>query len=421
MGPDDLAPLFIIALLLIVSGVFSAAEISFLTMGRRRARRATSGRVARMLDAMLTRPAATLGALLVTITSLKYAAEAVAAQWVITDLNLPVWVAVASVALVMLIFAEVVPISYAAANPERVARAVVPPVWAVSGILSPLARAIGFIADRLARLLGGAPSPEPPITEGEIRAIVDIQAETGSLEEEEKVMIHQIFEFGDMVAREVMIPRTDIFAIPQEATADDAGDVATEHRISRLPVYRGSLDDIVGTVHVKDVIPLLAAQKSQTPVTAVLRQPMFVPETKKLSDLLTEFRRTRRTLAIVLDEYGGTAGLVTLEDLLEEVVGDIYDEYDVVRPTVERIDDVVMLDARLSVDDASEALGVTLPQGEYDSLAGLLYARLGVVPRRGDEVVVSGMRLIVAEIDGHRITRVSAAPLPADTGPEATG
>jgi putative hemolysin len=412
MSAGDLRPLAVIALLLLVSGLFSAAEISFLTLGRRRAKRAAEARLAAMLGAMLSRPGATLGAILVTITAVNYSAEAIAADWVITDLKLPVWIAIVGMGLLVLLFAEIVPISYAAANPERVARAVVVPVWLITGILLPAARAAGFVAERLARLLGGAPGPEPPITEGEIRAIVDIQAETGSLEEEEKVMIHQIFEFGETVAREVMVPRTDMFAIPDDATAADAGKVATEHRISRMPVYRESLDDIIGAVHVKDVIPLLAAQKGETPVTTVMRAPMFVPETKKLSDLLTEFRRMRRTLAIVLDEYGGTAGLVTLEDLLEEVVGDIYDEYDLIRPTVERLPDAVMLDGRLGVDEAGEELGVRLPQGEYDSLAGLLYARLGVVPRLGDEVTVAGIRLIVAEIDGHRITRVRAVPTP---------
>ena len=411
MGPDDLRPLLVMAVLLTVSALFSAAELSFLTLGRRRARRAAEGRFALMLDAMLARPAITLGAILVTITSVNYSAEAVAANWVIGR-DLPLWMAIAGAALLVLVFSEVVPISYAAANPERVARAVVVPVRLVTWVLSPLARVAGFIAEQLAYLLGGGPTPERPISEGEIRAIVDIQAETGSLEEEEKVMIHQIFEFGDTVAREVMVPRTDMFAIPHDATAADAGRGATEHRISRMPVYGENLDDIVGTVHVKDVIPLLAAQQGGTPVTTVMRQPMFVPETKKLSDLLTEFRRTRRTLAIVLDEYGGTAGLVTLEDLLEEVVGDIYDEYDVIRPSVERLADGVMLDGRLGVEEASEALGVELPEGEYDSVAGLLYAKLGVMPRLGDEVAVAGLRLAVAELNGHRITRVRVLPDP---------
>jgi putative hemolysin len=423
MGPDDLRPPLVVAVLLTVSALFAAAELSFLTLGRRRARRAAEGRLALMLDAMLARPAITLGAILVTITSVNYSAEAVAANWVIGR-GLPLWMAIVVTALLVLVFSEVVPIGYAAANPERVARAVVVPVRLVTWVLSPVARVAGFIAEQLAYLFGGRPTPERPITEGEIRAIVDIQAETGSLEEEEKVMIHQIFEFGETVAREVMVPRTDMFAIPHDATAADAGRVATEHRISRMPVYGESLDDIVGTVHVKDVIPLLASQQGGTPVTTVMRKPMFVPETKKLSDLLTEFRRTRRTLAIVLDEYGGTAGLVTLEDLLEEVVGDIYDEYDVIRPSVEHVADGVMLDGRLGVEEASEALGVDLPEGEYDSVAGLLYARLGVMPRLGDEVAVAGLRLAVAELDGHRITRVRVLPdpkRPASPGTAGSG
>jgi putative hemolysin len=415
MGLDDLRPLLVIAVLLLVSGLFSAAELSFLTLGRRRARRLAEGRLALMLDAMLSRPGATLGAILITITAMNYSAEAIAANWVIGK-DLPVWIAIVVMAVLVLVFAEMVPISYAAANPERVAREVAAPVWLLTRVLTPVARAVGFLAEKLAHLLGGGPAAERPITEGEIRAIVDIQAETGSLEEEEKVMIHQIFEFGDKVAREVMVPRTDMHALPEEATAADAGKVATEHRISRVPVYRGSLDDIIGTVHVKDVIPLLAAKKGDAPVTTVMRAPMFVPETKKLSDLLTEFRRARWTLAIVLDEYGGTAGLVTLEDLLEEVVGDIYDEYDLVRPMVERLADGVMLDARLSIGEASDALGLQLPEGDYDSLAGLLYARLGAVARRGDEVRLGGVRFTVAELAGHRITRVRAV-LPPAPGP----
>jgi putative hemolysin len=412
MALDDLRSLLVIALLLMVSGLFSAAELSFLTLGRRRARRLAEGRLAAMMEAMLARPGATLGAILITITAMNYSAEAIAANWVIGR-GLPVWTAIVGMAALVLIFAEVVPISYAAANPERVARAVVAPVWLLTRVLTPAARAVGFAAEQLAHLLGGGPAAERPVTEEEIRAIVDIQAEAGSLEEEEKVMIHQIFEFGDRVAREVMVPRTDIHALPEKATAADAGRVATEHRISRVPVYRDSLDDVIGTVHVKDVIPLLAAQKGEAPVTTVMRAPMFVPETKKLSELLSEFRRARRTLAIVLDEYGGTAGLVTLEDVLEEVVGDIYDEYDLVRPTVERLADGVMLDARLSIEEASDALGVQLPEGDYDSLAGLLYARLGVLARRGDEVRVAGIRLMVAELAGHRITRVRAVVEPA--------
>lgn len=409
MSPSDLRPLIAIAVLLLISGLFSAAELSFLAMGRRRSRRRAAGRVAVLLKRLLANPGATLGAILVTITAVNYTAEAIAAKWVITTLGLPVWVAIAGMAVLVLVFAEVVPISYAAANPARVARVTMVPVWVVTSVLSPVARITGFVADKLTRLLAGGPRPEPPVTEGEIRAIVDLQAETGVLEEEEKVMIHQIFEFGDKVAREVMVPRTDMVGISGDATVAEAGLAATEHRISRMPVYGENLDDIIGTVHVKDLLPSLAAGKREAPVSSVMREPLRVPETKKLSELLTEFRLSRRTLAIVVDEYGGTAGLVTLEDLLEEVVGDIYDEYDVVRPAIEHtVGGGIILDGRMNIDEASNALGVQLPEGDYDSLAGLVYAHLGVVPRIGDEVDLDGVSLIVEELDGHRIVRVRA-------------
>lgn len=402
----------VIGLLLMISGLFSAAEISFLSLGRRRLRRLPKGRAAAIVERLMAEPATILGVMLVTITVVNYSAEALAASWVIGR-GLPVVYAIVGMGVLVMVFAEVVPISYAAANSERVARAVAIPVWVASKVVSLPARAVGFLADVVARCCGGRPEPTPPVTEGQIRAIVDLQAEAGGLEQEEKVMIHQIFEFGERVAREVMVPRTDMVAISAAATASEAAQSATEHRVSRLPVYREDLDDIVGVVHVKDVLPLLASGKGETPVSSLLRQPLRVPETKRLSDLLTEFRRRRRSLAILVDEYGGTAGLVTLEDLLEEVVGDIYDEYDVVRPSVERVgEDAVTLEGRTSIEDASRAIGIALPEGDYDSVAGLLYSRLGMVPRAGQRLGLAGVALIVDGLDGHRITRVRAVRQP---------
>jgi putative hemolysin len=409
MDSDNLLTALTIALLLVISGIFSAAEIAFLSLGHRRARRLDRSRLGRIIEGMLEHPAITLSTILVAITAVNYSNEALSAKWVITRFGLPVWVAVAGLAVLVLVLAEAMPISYASANPERVARATVLPLWVANVVLFVPSRVLGFVADRLAYLFGGRPQPEPPVTEGEIRAIVDLQVAAGGLDEEEKVMIHSIFEFGDTVAREVMVPRTAMVAIPQTATVWEAAHTSTEHRISRLPVYRRDLDDIVGVVYVKDLLPLLAAQRRETPVTSVMKPPFIVPETRKLDDLLTDMRRFRKTLAIVVDEYGGTAGLVTLEDLLEEVVGDIWDEYDEVRPAVERVDEnVLLLDGSVSLSEASEALGVALPEGEYDSLAGLLYSRLGVVEAPGESMTVEGVTLTVDQLDGLRIARVRA-------------
>ena len=409
MRATDLTILAAILLLLAVAGMFSAAEISLLSLGIRRARRLGPGLTGRVVERLVAHPAATLGTILVAITALNYISEAVAAAWVITRLHLPVWTAVVGMAALILILAEVVPIFYAAANPERVARAVALPVWLANGALYLPARALGFTAQRLASLLGGRPQPRSPVTEGEIRAVVDLQAEAGGLEAEEKVMIHSIFEFGDKAAREVMVPRTDMVAAPDTATVSEAARLTTEHRLSRLPLYQGDLDHIVGVVHVKDLLPALAAGERDAPAGSVMKPPFRVPETRRLSDLLDDFHRQRRTIAIVLDEYGGTAGLVTMEDLLEEVVGDIWDEYDVIRPMVERTGDGLLeMDGRISLEEASEALGLPLPEGEYDSLAGLLYHRLGMAPRPGDRLELEGVTLTVVELDGLRIARVRA-------------
>jgi putative hemolysin len=176
-------------------------------------------------------------------------------------------------------------------------------------------------------------------------------------------------------------------------------------------VFREDLDDVVGVVYVKDLLLLLAAGQGEVAVSSAMRPVFRVPETKRLSDLLTDFRRYRRTFAVVVDEYGGTAGLVTLEDLLEEVVGDIYDEYDVVRAPVQQLaSGAIALDGRMTIDEASAALGVQLPEGSYSSVAGLLYSRFGVVPRVGQVLDLDGIRLVVDQLDGHRISRVLALP-----------
>jgi putative hemolysin len=417
MSAADLVVIGVLLLLLLTSGMFSAAEISLLSLGRR-ARRVSQGLTGRVVESMIARPAVTLGTILIAITAVNYLAEAIAAEWVITRLRLPVWTAVAAMAALVLIFAEMVPIFYAAANPERVARTVALPVWLATWGLYVPARAIAFLATHLAHL-GGKPQPQSPVTEGEIRAIVDLQAEAGGLEAEEKVMIHSIFEFGDKVTREVMVPRTDMIAAPDTATIWEAAQLTTEHRISRLPLYHGDLDHVVGLVHVKDLLPLLAAGARAAAASTAMKPPFRIPESRKLRDLMDDLRRQRRTSALVIDEYGGTAGLVTMEDLLEEVVGDIWDEYDLIRPLVERTADGAWeLDGRISLDEASEALGVELPEGEYDSLAGLLYDRLGMDPRAGDCLELEEVALTVVELDGHRIARVHAdlKSRPADNG-----
>jgi len=215
--------------------------------------------------------------------------------------------------------------------------------------------------------------------------------------------------------REIMVPRIDIVAAADTLRIGAAIAMTVEHKYSRLPVYQGSLDHIIGTVHAKDMLPFLFRDELTVSVRDAMRPVAFVPETKRVSELLREFRETKQTLAIVLDEYGGTAGLVTVEDLLEEIVGEIYDEYDVDEPPpIEWLDArTVCVDGKLPIDDLGDLLGRAMPEGEYDTVGGLLYSRFGDVPTRGEAVEIDGFHFIVERLDGHRITRVRIV-LPPD-------
>jgi len=410
-----------IAVLISLSGFYSAAEIGMFAVARLRLRHPmeTGSRPARALKGLLERPASLLTGVLISITALNYAAETLAARWAILTLGptLGPLVAIAAMAVVVLVFAEVTPIWYAAANPERVALLAARPVAITIWLLKPFSIGIVALARGLVRLAGG---PLPPgsaaVTEEEIKTIVSMQAEHGVLEEEEKEMIHSIFEFGDTVAHEVMVPRPDMICLEGTATVGDVLNLTAAHRVSRVPVYEGNLDHVVGIVHAKDLLSYVEAGRLEVPVSEAMRTPFFVPETKKVSDLMTEFRRRKRSIAIVLDEYGSTAGLLTVEDLLEQIVGEIYDEYDVARPAFEQVDEHTwIVDGKMSIADAAELVGRALPEGDYDTVGGLVYDRLGFVPRVGDRVECDGVALAVEALDRHRIAKVRITVLPEET------
>lgn len=409
MESEDWSSLAAILALLVVSAFFSAAEVGLLRLGKYRLRQMLeqSPRIGRVAERLLQAPAVMLTTVLVSITAINYAAETLGAIWAINRLG-HTWgppVAVAALFIVVLLFAEATPISYAAANPRRVAAAVAFPVLLASWLLWLPVKLLTAVANGMARVIGGLP-PSQQVTDEELKAVVDIGAEHGVLEEEERELIHSIFEFGDKVAREVMVPRTDIVGVTGDASVHQAAQRAVEHHVSRLPVYQTDLDNIVGVVHAKDLLPLLQ-DAPDTKASAVMRQPYVVPETKRISELLSEMRSRKQWMALVVDEHGGTAGLVTIEDLLEEIVGEIYDEYDVEHPAVERLeDDSLRLDARMTVREAGELIGIELPTGDFDTLAGLLYERLGSVPEVGEGFSHQGWRIVVDALEGHRIMKV---------------
>jgi CBS domain containing-hemolysin-like protein len=249
----------------------------------------------------------------------------------------------------------------------------------------------------------------PFVTEEEILALAEEAMEHAVIEESERDLIESIIDFGDTVVREIMVPRTDMVTIGASATVAECIDRAIDKGMSRIPVYGESHDDIEGIVYVKDAMRSEREGGADRCVQELIRPAMFVPENKRVAELLAEMQSRRTHMAIVVDEYGGTAGLATLEDLLEELVGEITDEFDDEAPNVEQLPNGdVLVNATLNVDDVNEELDLELPEGNYDSLGGLVFELLGRVPVAGDsvEVAESGVRIIVERLDGRRVVRV---------------
>jgi CBS domain containing-hemolysin-like protein len=249
----------------------------------------------------------------------------------------------------------------------------------------------------------------PFVTEEELRLLVTVGEEEGVLEEEETEMIHSIFGFADTRVREVMIPRIDMVTLPSTATVTTAVDVALQGGFSRIPVYEESvgIDEIIGILYTKDMLKQLREGHDDFPIRDLVRPAYFVPETKKLDDLLREIRQRRIHMVIVVDEYGSVAGLVTIEDLVEEIVGDIKDEYDREENLFEKInEDEYIFDAKISIYDFNDLMGTHLDDADYETLGGFVYAQLDKIPSAGDTVTFENMTFTVLATRGRRITQI---------------
>jgi len=317
-------------------------------------------------------------------------------------------------ALFTIVFAELVPKTLALAHPERFALTLSGPLDVLGRILAPVVALLTGITRAVTRMIGVDISAEAQITAEELRLIVERGGEQGILEAEEEQMINAVIELGDRRIHEVMVPRIAIVALPASSSFDEAVDRIIDEGHSRLPVYETSVDEVVGILYAKDLLPFLkSSSDAPSNLRAMLRTPVFVPESMTIDDLLHEFQRRKVHIAIVLDEYGGTAGLVTIEDLLEEIVGEIQDEYDVEEPLVEVLDDhSARVDGRASVDDLLDLWDLKLQlddEDEYDTVGGLVYHRIGGIPQPGDEIHVDGLRLTVETTDGRRVGKVLVA------------
>ncbi len=421
----DAILILVIAVLLAGSGVLAMAETSLVRTNRIKAKSMVDEkrRGARQLARLVENPANFLNPILLLVLICQLV-SATLVGIVAAHLfgGLGVLLGIVFEIVVIFVFFEAVPKNWAVQHPDRAALLSAPIVSTL--IRFPPIRWISSLLIGLANLIiragddGGDEIHGSYITDTELKAMADVAHEEKVIEHDERTFIHSIIDFGDTVAREVMVPRPDMVTVESDATVADALEKALGAGYSRIPVEgEEGIDDIVGIAYAKDLVRTERAGKAEQKVRDAMRSAKFVPESKEVSDLLREMQEEKYHMAVVVDEYGGTAGLVTLEDLLEELVGDIVDEFDVEEPTVERLDDgSVLVSARYSVDDADDLLGAELPQGPWDTVGGLMLDLVGRVPDPGDSVEVDGFRLTALDVRGRRIGRVRIEPTHASGG-----
>jgi CBS domain containing-hemolysin-like protein len=306
------------------------------------------------------------------------------------------------------VIGEAAPKTFAVLNGERAALIVSRPVYAIGNFPPLRFLARGLIAVSNVLLPGKGLKQGPYVSEEELLALTDAAAEDQAIEQEERELIRSVFEFGDTVAREVMVPRPDMVAVEGAQKVTDVIEVALRHGFSRIPVYDENVDNIIGVVFTKDLLRAEREGRADIGVRNLAREGMFVPESKPVAELMREMQRKKLHLAFVLDEFGDTAGIVTLEDLIEELVGEITDEYDVEEAPVERLPNGdVRVNGKMSIDEVNELLKIELPEGDdWDTVAGLLFNKMGHVPVDGEHVLCAGHTLTAERVQGRRIGRV---------------
>ncbi len=432
--------LLLIVALVLLNGLFSATEIALVTLRRSRIQQLIDEgrRGAERVQRLKSNPGRFLAVIQIGINFLGFLASAFAAVSLVdgaADVFRqfgPLQNAAEGIALVVvtilltlftIVFGELVPKQIGLAHAERVAFSTARLMEFLGNVFGPLVGALTLVTRYVSRLFRADVPAEERISSEELRLIIEQGGEQGILEAEEEQMIHAVIELGEQRVHEVMVPRIAMVSLPVDATMNEAIDVIVAEGHSRIPAYETSIDEIIGIVYAKDLLPFLKPTAPEPPpLRSLLRTPVFVPESMTVDDLLHELQRRKVHIAIVLDEYGGTAGLVTIEDLIEEIVGEIQDEYDVEEPMIERLsEDEARVDGRAAVDDLAEIFETPVPledEDEYDTVGGLIYHRIGGVPKPGDQVSVDGLTLTVELTDGRRVSKVLVVRTREATEPE---
>lgn len=406
--------IILFVLCLVISGFFSSSETAFISLQKSRLRQMVDSGVSGAEDiAELTkRPERLLTTVLIGNNFVNTAAAAlgtlIIVDWVNND-NWGVLIATVSVTILLLIFSEIAPKTMATQMNERMALLYTRPLKAISWLLSPITYVLSGIVVGVSKLFGGNSMNRTLVSEDEIRAMISMGREDGAMEEGEADIMERVFLLGDLQVGEIMTPRTDIIWVEKDTPMGDFLTIYLENSHSRFPVFDETVDNVVGMLWIKDVLRALAQgnSDSNSPITELARPAYYVLETKIVGELFAEMQEQRMQVTIVVDEYGGTAGLVTMEQLLEEIVGELGDELASGRKTVETIDlNTYQVDGGMRLDQANEEIELGLPEGDYETIAGFILNALGHIPREGEQLKYADITITVTEIKGVKIEKV---------------
>jgi putative hemolysin len=409
----DWSTVIALVALVIISAFFSASEAALISVSRLRARTLADRKIrgAANVVHLVEHRNRFLTSVLIGNTVALLAADSLATELAIrAGLPRPAVLSTVIMSVLLLLFGETIPKTVGSAEGDRWVLRLAPLMRAIAWVMTPIANALLWLTSVLLRPFGIRNVQRIFVTEEDIRALVNVGAEQRVIEEGEREMIHSVIEFGDTIAREVMTPRPDIVAVSADSTARRALDVIIAEGHSRLPVYSESIDDIVGVIHDRELLIALATGAiATTTLRSLMRPAVHVPESKRVAELLREMQRDKFSLAVVVDEYGGTAGLVTMEDLLEEIVGEIRDEHDIdeQEPIIIVSPEEAIVDARTNIEDVNAQLGTNIPAEDFETIGGYTVGRFGRLASEGEEIAAEDhTRLRVERTRGRRILTV---------------
>ena len=403
--------IIILIILLAVSAFFSMSETGLMSLSKIRTRHMVDEGIngAKALEKLLDDPSRLLGAILIGNNIANIGASALATSIAVKSFGEnSVGLVTIIMTILVLVFAEITPKSIAKQNSEKVALMVVKPISFLVKIFKPLVSVFTAISNLLIKILGGNPeSNEPFITQEELKTMVGVGEEEGVLQGVEKEIIFNVFDFADTQVKDVMVQRVDVIALDINSTYEELIKIVKEEQFSRIPVYNENIDNIIGILNVKDLIIGINPNEKFN-ISDYIRKPYYTFEYKKITRLFGEMKKTRNHMAIVLDEYGGTVGIVTIEDLIEEIVGEIEDEYDEDKNhNIEVINEgEYIVDGSVRLEDISELIGIRMESLEFDSVGGLIIEKLGRFPRDGEEILYNNIKFVVEKVDKNRIKKI---------------